>query len=131
MPIDLGTMGQDPQEWISLGGHLAGVDVLVRFCSPEQSQKFKRRMVSKGIMKYGRNLEFDVNAGREKDFFIAYAEFYILDWRGDVHQGGEPVDYNSKAMGSVLASSNMAFDQIDKAILEEERFFAKRSNGSS
>jgi hypothetical protein len=34
-------------------------------------------------------------------------------------------------MGSVLAASNEAFDLVDKAILEEAAFFAKRSNGSS
>ena len=134
MPINLGNMGLTPERWVELQGHLSGVDVLVRFCSPRESQKFKRRMVTLGIMKYGKSGEFDLNAGREEDFFKAYAEFYILDWRGDVHEGGEdgPAPaYSAKAMGSVLAASNEAFDLVDKAILEEAAFFAKRSSGSS
>ena len=124
MPLDLQSVGTERTRWVSLDGHLAGVEILVRSVSPQEGRRFHSRLMSLGIVRVNRDNPFDVAPGREAAFFQAMAEQYVLDWRGDIQPEG--TKYSADAMGKVLAAYKRAFDALVGAIAEEDAFFEPR-----
>ena len=127
MPIDLNNLDRVRQRWFHLSGLLRGVEVLIKNASPREAERFRQRLVRQGVLRAGRDEGWQINAGREDDFFRMFADYYILDWKGDIKPEG--TDYSAEAMGRVLGASQAAFEQISNAISEESDFFEPPSGG--
>ena len=120
--MDLNNLnGHARTRWVQMHGHLEGFEILVKLSSPKEARRFHNRLVQHGIVKETRDNPFDVQAGREADFFRALAEQYIVDWRGDIKPEGTP--YDVEKMGQVLGAYRRAFDRLMEVIGEEDAFF--------
>ena len=124
MPLDLDSTGNERTRWVSLDGHLAGVDILVRSVTPAEARRFYNRLQSQGIVKANKDNPLDVAPGRETAFFRAMAEQYVIDWRGDITPKDAP--YSIDKMGAVLGAYSRAFSALLAAIGEEDAFFESR-----
>jgi len=122
MPLNLDR--EKPQRWLELTGHLKGVEILIILATPKEGERFRQRLVRRGVVKHDRNLP---KAGREDEYFQMIAETYILDWKGDVHPEGTP--YSSEKMGAALGDIPSLFQQVMEAIGEDSVFFGQ--NGSA
>lgn len=115
--LDLSKIEEPKRRWISLGGALAGVEVEIRHVGPKDQERFRQKLMRSGILK-----DTGIASGRETDFFRAYAEAFITDWRGDIKPEGTP--YDAEKMGRVLGAYSVAFEQVGKAVAEEADFFS-------
>ncbi len=121
MGLNLDDLGKTQNRWMPMSGKLSGLDVLLKYSSPRESERFRQKLVRDGILKSGKG-GWQINSHREDDFFKAFAEFYVLDWRGDINPKDAP--YDAGQWGRVLAESGSAFEQVSNAISEDEDFFA-------
>jgi hypothetical protein len=112
---------QPRSRWVALHGHLEGVELLVKMASPKEARRFHARLLQHSIVRETRDNPFDVVAGREKDFFRAMAEMYVLDWRGNIKPEG--TKYSVDTMGKVLGAYRRAFERLMEVIGEEDAFF--------
>ena len=124
--LDLSRLEEQRRRWVALSGHLSGVEVEIRHVGPKEQEKFRQKMVRLGILKQT-EAGHSINGGRAEDFFRAYAENYITDWRGDIKPEGTA--YSAEAMGRVLGAYTVAFEKVTKALSEEADFFF--GNGSA
>ena len=131
--IDLNDLDKQRQRWISLGGPLKGVDILVKHASPKEAERFRQRCARLGILKSARDEGWNINTGRETDFFEEFATFYVLDWRDTpgikdppAKTGGE---YSAQKMGIVLGASQSAFELVSKVIIDDAGFFETSAGG--
>lgn len=127
MPIDLNNLDQQRQGWLPLGGALRGVEVLLNQSSPREAERFRQKLTRQGVLTSGKGGGFQINSGREDDFFRMFAEKYVLDWKGEITP--KDAEYNAEQMGRLLGSSQSAFDQISSAISEDADFFERPSGG--
>jgi hypothetical protein len=128
MPLDLEQIAKPKNRWLSLTGQLSGVDVLVRYATPKEQERFRQKLVREGVLKTSQGSS-SINMGREDDFFSAFAKSYILDWRGDIKPEG--TTYDAGQMGRILGASQSAFSQISDAVTEEADFLAENVDESS
>lgn len=128
MPLDLDDAKRPKTRWIPFDGHLAGVEILVQFHGTEETQKFRSRLESDGIVRVTKDDPLKVSPGRELAFFRAMAARYVLDWRGDIRPEGAA--YSAEKMGDVLAAYPRAFEVLMKAVADENGFFGDGSTGS-
>jgi hypothetical protein len=120
--IDLNGLDEPHTRWVSFGG----VEFLLKYASPRESDKFRRSLMAKGIMRQ-KDGGLEINAGRESDFYRAFAEQYVLDWRGQIRPAGTA--YTPELMARVLAGHGGILRAIQEAISEDEAFFG--NNGSA
>lgn len=126
MPLDLDMLGQERTKWHPLTGALQGVEMLIRYASPGEGERFRQQMIREGILRNTRDAGIDINVGRSKDYFREWAKKWVLDWRGDVKPEG--TKYTPELLGQVLDQYRPAHTQLNVATLEEEGFFD--SNGT-
>ncbi len=125
--MDLQDLTERPKtRWVPLFGHLAGIELLIRFATPQESQKFANKLRRAGITRAKAEHPFDVADGREEDFFREFAQMYVLDWRGDIKPEGTA--YSAETMGKVLGAYRRALDRVVEVITDEDAFF---ENGAS
>ena len=127
MPIDLQGIGEPRQRWLELGGQFRGVEVMIKESTPRGAERFRQRLARAGILRAGKNEGWQINSGREDDFFRSYAEEYISDWRGEITPKDAP--YNTVQMGALLGASNSLFEQISNTITEDASFFVSSNGG--
>ncbi len=127
MPIDLNDLDRVKSAWLPMTGQLSGVEFLIKCSTPRDAERFRQRLVRLNVMKDSK-AGWQINANRQDDFFKLFAEFYVLDWRGDIKPDGST--YNPEQMGRILGASTSAFEQVSSAISEDEDFFAP-TNGES
>ena len=120
--IDLNGMDEAKTRWVSFGG----VEFLLKYASPRESDRFRRTLMAKGIMRQ-KDGTVEINVGRESDFYRAFAEQYVLGWRGQIRPDGTA--YSPGEMAKVLAGHGGILRAIQEAIAEDEAFFG--SNGSA
>lgn len=125
MPIDLNDLDRIRQRWLPLSGPLAGVEVLIKHASPREAERFRQKLTRQGVLRAGKDEGWQINTGREDDFFRMFAEYYVLDWRGDIRPEGAA--YDSAKMGRVLGASQDAFKQLSDAIADDTGFFEQQS----
>ncbi len=125
--LDLEALDQEHTRWIAMGGALAGVDLEIRHVGPKQQEKFRQKMIRDGILKKADG-GVEIASGRQDDFFRAYAEHYVSNWRGQIKPEGAV--YDPKIMGIVLGKYQIAFEQIGKALSEEADFFSQNGAAS-
>jgi hypothetical protein len=133
MALDLERLDEQPTRWMALGGALTGVDVLVKYSGPREQERFRQKLIRARIMKEdSRTGGITINSGRDVDFFKAYAEQYIVDWRGDIKGGanGAAPPYSAEQMGRVLGQYRIAFEQIAASLEDETGFFSASGNDS-
>lgn len=120
--LDLDGLQEAPERWIDLGG----VGFQVRYASPAYGDTFRRMCSREGIGKMvdGR---FEVNLGRERDYYRAIARHYVAAWRG-VKRAGQDVAYDPDSMAKVLETRGDVLRAIVDAIGQDESFFG--TNGS-
>lgn len=131
--LDLSRIGEERRRWVSIGATFPGVEVEVRFAGPERQEKFRQKLIRNGVMRVKDGV-FSINAGREGDWFKAFAEAFITDWRGDIKMTPEDdavPEYTPELMARVLANHTEAFTSVSKAIDEEAEFFFQNGNGST
>jgi hypothetical protein len=126
MPIDLNDLDTVRKRWLPLQGQLVGVEVLIKYASPRNQEQFRQKLARSGVLKSGKGAGWEINTGREDDFFRMFAQFYILDWKGDIRPEG--TEYSPEAMGRVLGSYQPAFDQVSSAVSEDADFFEQKSD---
>jgi len=145
MGLNLDQIGQEKTRWLPLQGHLAGVEIQIRFVGTEDSQKFHSRMEADGIIRVTREDPMHINAGREAAFFKAIAARYVVDWREDEAWRAEHPDappaisrngpkgtaFDVDDMASVLRFYPSAYRQLMSACAEEDAFFVNGHDGST
>jgi len=120
--IDLNGLDEPKTRWVSFGG----VEFLLKYASPRESDRFRRALMAKGIMRQ-KDGTVEINVGRESDFYRAFAEQYVLGWRGQIRPEGTA--YTPDGMAKVLSGHGGILRAIQEAISEDEAFFG--SNGSA
>lgn len=140
MPLDLDDAKRPKKRWVPFDGHLTGVEILIQFFGTQDTQRFRNRLQSEGIIKVTKDDPLNVNPGREAAFFLEIAKKYILDWRvaegfppdtikSDEHpNGGAP--YTAQKMADVLAAYPSAFSLVMRSVGDENGFFGPGVNGS-
>lgn len=129
MGIDLDRLDAPKQRWIGLPVPLAGVEILLKHCSPRDGERFRQKLVRDGVLRSARSDGWDINQGRQDDFFAALCQWFILDWRGDITPEGAP--YDAFKMGRVLGASNSIFEYVTKHMTDDMTFFEPDGGGSS
>ena len=122
MPLYLEELGQERKAWIALTGPAEGVEVLVKYASPEQRTRFGRKMIQRGLMRHGKDGRIESVPGREKEYAQEFARFYIEDWRGAIQPEG--VAYDSEKMAAVLMAISSVGERVLQAIEDETLFFS-------
>lgn len=115
-------------EWIDFDGF----GFQVRYASPVEGQRFRNRLVHLGICSKDDPLP---RMGREKAFFEALTEKYVIGWRGILPHpnGGEPINldavpYSSVDMAKVLSARGDVWKRVTDAIGDAESFFGKNGH---
>lgn len=125
--IEVSELGNEHQRWLDFGK----VGFLVRYVGPGESEKFRRRMISLGVARVGRRGSFEINQGRDLDFYEQFARQYVVDWRGNVLVGGERKPYSPETMALILQGRNDVLRAIQDALEDDDAFFGRGSNGST
>lgn len=126
--MELQDLAERPKtRWVPLYGHLAGVELLIRCVTPEESQKFSSRLRRQGITRAKGDHPFDIADGRETAFFREFAAQYVMDWRGQVTLNGQTYTANagptSEDVGKFLGGNRAAFDAVVTAAQDDGAFF--------
>lgn len=125
--FDLSSIDQDRSKWVRLG--LNDMEAQVKHSGPSDQERFRQKLVRAGIMKQVRD-SISINNGRGDDFFRAYAEQFITDWRGVEMNGEANPKYDLDLMGKILGKSGTAFAAVREAIEDETDFFSGNDSGS-
>lgn len=120
--LDLTTIDHEKTRKVQFGG----VWFLLKYASPRQARRFYNRMTALGICR-GKGDQFDINVGREMDFFTEISREYVLGWGGNIKPEGTP--YTPENMAIVLFNHGGILKAIQEAVAEDEAFFG--SNGNS
>ena len=120
--LDLDSIEQPRERWLSCGK----VEFLVRYCSPREADTFRRRMIQDGVLRHTKD-GVDVNPGREGAYYKAFAEQYVIDWRGPIKPEGTV--YSADRMGRVLANRGDIKLAIEEAVTRAEAFFVSNGTG--
>ena len=104
-------------------GHLQRI----KYSSPRQSEKFRQKLVREGVLKSSKSGHPEINSGRQDDFFRLFAEFYVLDWKGEIIPKDSP--YSAEKMGAIFGGYTPGFEQVNNAIQEDQIFFAPTNGG--
>ena len=129
MPLNLDELNRPRSRWVPFDGHLDGIEILVRFCGTHETQRFRNKLESDGIIRVTRDNPLAVNLGREAAFFEAMAAKYVTDWRGAIQPEGAA--YDAKKMGAVIGSYPRAFELLMAAVADENSFFPEEPEGST
>lgn len=105
-----------------------GVDFLIAYKRPEESEKFRKRLVAQGVLKEGRG-SMDFASGRFKDWCLAIAREYVLDWRGKVRLPDPK--YDPEKMAQVLYNRSDVLNAVVAAMGDAASFFETGVNGST
>lgn len=134
MPLDLDDAKRPKKRWVAFDGHLTGVEILVQFFGTEDTQRFRNRLQSEGIVTVTKDDPLKINIGREAAFFREIAKKYVLDWR--VAEGYPPdtikpegTAYDAEKMADVLRAYPSAFNLVMRSVGDENGFFGLGSNG--
>jgi len=131
VPFDLDELTKPHRtNWIALAAPLSGVEVLIQYASPNDSERFRRRLRQTGITKAG---ETEPTDGRWPDYLREFCKTFIKDWRGVTAKRGDAEDapYDSDKMAEILGAVGSAFREIHEAIGREHDFFESAGNGST
>ena len=112
-----------------------GVELCVRYISPEAFQKFRDRLVKDGICPKDDAASFTWNPGRFTHFCGAMAREFITDWRGPIKEtpddDAETTPYTPEKGELLLSGSHGAAKALFEAIADERSFFGSNGNASS
>jgi len=129
--LDLSKVDEERSTWITLTGPLEGIELEVKHVGPGLREQFRQRMVKAQILKPGQD-GHQCAQGKERQWYTALAKLYILDWRGPIKLGDdEDVPYSPELMGTVFFAYRAAWEEVEKAIEEEERFFPRSASAST
>jgi hypothetical protein len=126
LPINLDDFGGVKTRWVALSGPLTGVEVLVQYASPEEGDRFRRRMRSHGILRDSG----EIADGRMLDHWTEFCSTFVKDWRGDVSRGGKPAEYSPKDLALVMLAVGSALREITEAVARQDAFFANGDSSS-
>lgn len=129
MPLDTTEKVQERQQWLPLSGPYAGVELLLRQATPAAAEKWRHGLMRVGIMRQTREGGLDTNPGRVDDYFRAFTERYVLDWRGDVRPQGTP--FSLDVMTDHVKGNLSLYETICKAVGEDSVFFPSSNGGST
>lgn len=131
--LNLSTLGATRSEWVGIPAW-PGVELLVKYITPEAFQKFRERMVKVGICPKD-DTGFTWNNGRFADLCEAMAKEFVIDWRGPIKASDdeecETTPYTPEKGRLLLAGSHGAAKALFEAIADERLFFSVNGNGSS
>jgi hypothetical protein len=122
MPIDLDSLGGVRTRWVPLTGPVAGVEILVQYMSPDEGDRFLRRLRDRGL------LQSDGSAanGRTLEYWTEFCKAFVKDIRGDVRGTYDPAQLARAmlAVGSLL-------HEVREAVAKQDAFFANGGDGST
>ena len=124
MSIELSKLTEVKSAWIELSGPFSGMELLVRSSTPRGSEKFRQKLVRRGVLKHGKH-GTDLAPGRDGDFFAAYVDEYVLDWRGDC----EPKEYDRDLMVELLCNNTDLLGQLSLVLEGDSDFFVSDNGG--
>ena len=128
--LNLEDLDKPHSRWVRLGGALEGVEIEVQYAGPEEQDKFRQKLVRAGVLKQDKLGNYNINAGRSKEYFRLYAQKYITGWRGDIKLGDEDNPaYDPQQMGAVLGAYGSAFEQVAKELEDDTDFFSRNGDG--
>lgn len=125
MTVSFEDLDRERTRWLKMTSPAGTIELLVKYASPREAERFRQKLVREGIMKV-KDGTHTINTGRDRDFFREYAAYYVLNWRGDIE-----VDYNPDQMALLLSASNTAYEQLAAAISDEASFFTGNDNAST
>jgi len=122
MPVDLDSLGGVRTQWVALTGPVAGVEILVQYMSPDEGDRFLRRMRDRGMLQS----DGSVVGGRMLDYWTEFCKTFVKDIRGDVRGTYDPAQLARAmlAVGSVL-------HEVKEAVANQDIFFANGGDGST
>ena len=131
--LDLSKLQEGRSEWVPIPTW-PGVDLLIKYVSPDAFQKFRDRLVKDGICPKD-DAGFTWNKGRFADLCEAMARAFIVDWRGPIRatedEPDETTPYTPEKGRILLAGSHGAAKALFEAIADERLFFSGNGNASS
>lgn len=125
--LDIDEIDKPHERWVDYGK----VGFLVRYASPHETDLFAARLAKEGVGTGGRNGSVQPTEGHEKEFYRAFAQHYIRDWRGNIVIKGEKVRYSSDEMARILSGHGGIFRAIMRAINDADAFFGDGGNAST
>lgn len=125
--IDVSDMDRPRDRWVQFGE----LGFLVRYASPQETDRFRAKLTRNGIARHDRESGFQINIGRERDFYKAIAEQYVLDWRGNILIAGKTEPYSVENMAKILGGHGGVLAAIQRAIQDDDAFFGNGGNGST
>jgi len=119
--------------WVPLKQPFLGIGLLLKHASPGNHERFRNRMVAKGVVVPSGGL-FPVS-GRESEYFLEFAREYIHDWRVEEgfpedHIEGK-LQYTAERGAYIIENSRQIWDQVTASITDDKLFFSPSSNGSN
>ena len=127
----LSHLKEDRTTWVAIPAW-PGVDLLVKYISPEAFQKFREQLVKDGICPKDDAASFTWNPGRFPAFCGAMAKAFIVDWRGpikaDESEDCETTPYTWEKGQVLLSGSHGAAKALFEAIADERAFFGSNGN---
>jgi len=119
---------QPQQRWLKVVIPAGEFEVLLKHVTPEDGEKFSRRMAHLGLVKQNG----EPTPGKNADYLLEVAKAYVLDWRGvrETHDGPE-IPYKPEALVGVMRQSIAALTLITETIMREEAFFVRNGDGPS
>lgn len=130
MAFNLDLLDQENREhWFQLPFPLRGMEVLVRYASPEYGEKFRRHLLTRGIHMQAGEKSILV-PGRDQDYVLEFCKFYVQDWKGATRgENGPDAPYSPEALAKVLLKVHSAFEAVTGFISQEEAYFSENGSG--
>lgn len=125
MELTFDDLEADRSRWICCDG----VDFKIAYRRPEDSEKFRKRLVAQGVLRDGRGGVVDFVPGRFKDWCAAMAREYVLDWRGNIRLPDPK--YDADKMASILFHRADVLKLVTEAVGDYAAFFSNGANGST
>lgn len=119
---DLKDIDGERQRWLKLSGPLAGGELFLKYASPREGEKFRRRLQNLGILRPTKDGGQEIAQGRDGDYLIEFCKFYVLDWR-QITINGVAEPYTPERLANILAQVGSALREVTEATAREEGFF--------
>lgn len=123
--LNVEEMDRPRTRWVKVGN----IEIQVRYSAPIETDRFRRRLMQSGIARFNKDGRFEANVGREGDFYKAFAEHYVLDWRGNIKPEG--TKYTAELMGQALSKIGPLLEALKTVIDEDDRFFENAGSAST
>jgi hypothetical protein len=121
--MDFGPEVEKPKtRWIAY----RDAEFLVRYATPLQFQRWRRRLVHSGIMRETKGGQHEVAAGRDLAYYESIASEWVVDWRGNIRIGDqEHPPYDPALMAKGLGQLSDLLKLISEAVEDTDGFFGQ------